>query len=169
MSRAFVKEDGDAPEEPRRRFPSGQPNYVTPAGRAWLERMVSELAARLAALLAAKPPGEPRDLKLNQTELDLGYYEGQLKRAILVDNRGLTVPEARFGAIVSAREEDGTVREYSIVGEDEADAASGRLNWASPLARVLLGAKAGDKVSMPRSGGDLRLEIISVRYPKSDS
>lgn len=166
MSRAFVKEDSDAPEEPRKRSSSGRPNYVTPGGRTWLEGRVAELVAQRAALLAAKRPGEPRDLKLSQTELDLEYYESQLKRSILVDNRGLAAPDARFGAVVSVKEEDGTVREYSIVGEDEADVNAGRLNWATPLAGVLLGAKPGDKVVLPRSAGDLKLEIISVRYPK---
>lgn len=165
MSRAFVKEDSDAPEEPRKRSPSGRPNYVTPGGQALLEGRLAELTARRSALLAAKRPGEPRDLKLSQAELDLAYYQEQLKRAILVDNRGLAAADARFGAVVSVKEEGGAVREYSIVGEDEADAASGRLNWASPLAGVLLGAKSGDRVILPGSAGGL-LEIISVRYPK---
>lgn len=165
MSRAFVKEDSDAPEEPRKRSPSGRPNYVTALGRARLEGRVAELIALRSALLAEKRADEPRALRLSQTELDLAYYEAQLKRSILVDNRGLSAADARFGAIVSVKEENGTVREYSIVGEDEADTASGKLNWASPLAGVLLGAKSGDKVTLPRSAGDLRLEIISVRYP----
>ena len=169
MSRAFVKEDSDAPEEPRKRFPSGRPNYVTPGGRVWLEGRVEELVSLRASLLAAKRPDGPRDLRLSQAELDLEYYEAQLKRSILVDNRGLAAADARFGAIVAAKEGDGTAREYSIVGEDEADAASGKLNWASPLAGALLGAKPGDKVTLPRSDGELKLEIISVRYPKRDS
>ena len=169
MSRAFVKEDSDAPEEPRKRFPSGRPNYVTPAGRAWLERRVADLVSLRASLLAAKRTDSPRDLRLSQAELDLEYYESQLKRSLLVDNSGLAAADARFGAVVTAKEADGSVREYSIVGEDEADAASGKLNWASPLAGALLGKKPGDKVSLPRNAGDLELEIISVRYPKRDS
>ena len=169
MSRAFVKEDADAPEEPRKRSPSGRPNYVTVGGWLRLEGRVAELVSLRAALLAAKRADSPRDLKLSQTELDLEYYEAQLKRSILVDNRGLTATDARFGAIITAKEEDGTAREYYIVGEDEADAASGKINWASPLAGSLLGAKAGDKVSLPRSGGELKLEIVSVRYPLRES
>ena len=165
MSRAFVKEDSDAPEEPRKRQASGRPNYVTADGRARLEGKVAELVSLRAALLAAKRPGEPRDLNLSQAELDLEYYEAQLKRSILVDNRGLAADDARFGAIVSVKEENGSLHEYSIVGEDESDPEAGKLNWASPLAGVLLGARPGDKVVLPRSAGDLKLEIISVRYP----
>ena len=168
MSRAFVKEDSDAPEEPRKRQTSDRPNYVTAGGRAALAGKVAELTALRAELLAAKRPGEPRALRLSQAELDLAYYEAQLKRSILVDNRGLAAADARFGAVISVKEEDGTIHEYSIVGEDEADAEAGRLNWASPLANVLLGAKSGDKVVLPRRAGDLRLEVISVRYPAKD-
>ncbi|HAF96631.1 MAG: hypothetical protein A2X34_03495 [Elusimicrobia bacterium GWC2_51_8] len=166
MSRAFVKEDSDAPEEPRKRQPSGRPNYVTPGGRIWLNGKVAELAARRSALLAEKRADEPRALRLSQTELDLAYYEAQLKGSILVDNRGLAASDVRFGAIVSVKEEDGTAREFYIVGEDEADADAGRLNWASPLAGALLGAAPGKKVIVPRKSGDLRLEVIAVRYPK---
>ncbi|PIS47223.1 MAG: hypothetical protein COT17_04600 [Elusimicrobia bacterium CG08_land_8_20_14_0_20_51_18] len=53
-----------------------------------------------------------------------------------------------------------------MIGED--DAAAGKLNYASPLAGGLPGAKAGDKVVLPRSAGNLKLEIISVRYPAKD-
>jgi transcription elongation GreA/GreB family factor len=168
MSRAFVKEDSDVPEEPRKRPLSGRPNYVTPGGRALLGSKVAELIAERAALLAEKRPDEPRALRLSQTELDLAYYEAQLKRSILVDNRGLAASDARFGAIISVKEEEGSAREYSIVGEDEADAEAGRLNWASPLAGVLLGARPGDKVVLPRHVGGLKLEIVSVRYPAKD-
>jgi transcription elongation factor GreB len=165
MSRAFVKEDSEAPEEPRKRQPSGRPNYVTPKGRAWLESKVEQLAACRAALLAGKRADEPRALPLSQTELDLSYYQAQLKRSILIDNRGIDASEVRFGAVVSVKEEDGMFREFSIVGEDEADADAGRLNWASPLAGVLLGAKPGQKVTLHRKSGDIRLEVSAVRYP----
>jgi len=166
MSRAFIKGDSETPEQPIKRQPSGRPNYVTPQGKAWLENKVLELNNQRAAMLVEKRADEPRSLKLCQIEFDLEYYGTQLKSGILVDNRGLDAQDVRFGAVVSVKEDDSIVREFSIVGEDEADADTGRLNWASPLAGVLLGTKAGDKVVLPRRTGDLRLEIISVRYPK---
>jgi len=165
MSRAFVKEDSESAEEPVKRQPSGRPNYVTPAGLDMLKRRVAELASLRAELIARKRPGEQRALDLQQAEIDLAYYEGQVKSARLVDNSGLVAEDVRFGAVVSVREQDGAVREYALVGEDEADAAGGRLNWASPLAGALLGKKAGARVVLERRGGDLSLEIISVSYP----
>ena len=166
MSRAFVKEDSAVPEEPLRRQPSGRPNYVTPAGLAWLKVSVERLAALRAELLAKKKEEDPRALELPQAEIDLSYFETQLQRAVPVDNRGLAAGDVRFGALVTVRDQEGKLKDYAIVGEDEADAATGKLNWASPLAAVLLGKKPGDRAVMPRLGGALDLEIVSVRYPE---
>ena len=165
MSRAFVKEDGGSQPEPlKRRQPSGRPNYVTPAGLAYLKRRAEELAALRSELLAGKAQEEPRSQELQQAELDLAYYEGQLKSARLVDNRSCGAQDVRFGAAVRVRETSGAEREYSIVGEDEADAQAGRLNWASPLAAALIGKRPGDRAVLARPGGELELEVVSVRY-----
>jgi transcription elongation GreA/GreB family factor len=166
MSQAFIKNDADLPEEPVERRPSGRPNYVTPAGLAMLETKIRELVELRARLLSVGRPGEQPALPLRQAELDLRYYETQFKRAILVDHRGLAAADARFGAAVRIKESDGAEKEFFIVGEDEAAPASGRINWASPLAAALLGAKAGTAVTFTRKKEEVKLEILSVTYPK---
>jgi len=166
MSRAFVKNEGEsAPAEPVERRPSGRPNYVTAVGLKALEKKVDGLARHRDSLLGMKGD-DGRELELRQAELDLLYFEGQAKRAILVDNRGASYPDARFGASVRVKEAGGDLKDYRIVGEDEADAPAGLINWASPLANALLGARAGDRVVWSRRLGDMILEIISVTYPK---
>ncbi len=165
MSRAFVKEDSDAPEEPVKKQPSGRPNYVTPRGLEQLKLKAAQLAALRLRLLAKKRPEEPRALDLQQTEIDLAYYEGQVKSARLVDNRGLAAGDIRFGAAIKVRDRSGAEREYLVVGEDEADSAAGKLNWASPLAAALLGRKAGESVSVALRGGEISLVVVSVIYP----
>ena len=62
-------------------------------------------------------------------------------------------------------DEDGAVREFAIVGEDETDAENGKVSWVSPLARALIGAQVGDLVTWKRPVGDVELEIRSFRYP----
>ena len=166
MSRAFVKEDAEDPGEPVKRQPSGKPNYVTPAGLEAIKVRAAELAWLRAGLVSKQRLDEPRSLALRQAELDIEYYETQIKRAILVDNRGLAAADVRFGATVSVREPEGVVKEYRIVGEDEADAAAGKLNWGSPLAGALLGAGPGARVMLARKTGAIELEIVSVSYPK---
>ncbi len=166
MSRAFVKNDGETPEEPVKRQPSGRTNYVTPRGLAQLKARAAELETLRAGLAAAKKPGEPASLPLRQAELDLLYYENQIKKAVLVDNGGLADGEVRFGAAVRVREPGGAEKEYRIVGEDEADPAAGLLNWASPLAAALLGARPGSSVEFSRKNETARLEVLAVTYPK---
>lgn len=166
MSRAFVKEDGNDAGEPVKRQASGRPNYVTPAGLDALKARAAELAWKRAGLVSKQRPDEPRSLELRQAEADLDYYENRVKSAILVDNRGLEAPDVRFGAAVSVREADGSVREYRIVGEDEAEPGSGRINWGSPLAAALMGAAAGARVALERKGGSVQLEVLAVSYPK---
>jgi transcription elongation factor GreB len=166
MSRAFVKEDTDDAGEPVKRQASGRPNYVTPAGLEGLKARAAEVAWKRAELVSKQRLDEPRGLELRQAEIDLEYYESQFKRAIVVDNRGLAAEDVRFGATVSVREQDGALKEYKIVGEDEADPAAGKLNWGSPLASALLGGTAGARVALERKGGSVQIEIISVSYPK---
>jgi transcription elongation factor GreA len=53
---------------------------------------------------------------------------------------------------------------YQIVGEDEADIKLGRISFASPIARALLGKGEGDAVAVATPGGTRNYEVISVRY-----
>ena len=57
MSRAFVRESDDAPEQPLRRsspLPAGVPNYITPAGAKRLRQLPSDA-------VIVPPPSEPTD------------------------------------------------------------------------------------------------------------
>ena len=60
---------------------------------------------------------------------------------------------------------DGEVQHFTIVGEDEADVATGKVSWLSPRAKAMIGAKAGDTVRWRRPAGDTELEIIEIHYP----
>ena len=62
---------------------------------------------------------------------------------------------------------DGEERVFAIVGEDEADAAVGKVSWVSPLANALLGARVEDTVTWGRPNGNVDLEILSITYPSS--
>lgn len=72
----------------------------------------------------------------------------------------------RFGATVKVEEADGRIETFSIVGDDEADVAAGRISWASPLARSLLGARVGDTVKWRRPAGETEVEIVAIDYPQ---
>lgn len=73
--------------------------------------------------------------------------------------------EVRFGATVELADEDGNRRTVTLVGDDEADASAGRIGWSAPLARALIGARAGDERIVRLPAGEKGYEILSIRYP----
>lgn len=164
MSRAFVKEADDnlpsdeLPERPQ----SPHPNYVTPAGLAQLHTRLQALQKERDELAADDDP--MARTRLLEVKRDLRYFQGRVERAILVDPAGQPKDEVRFGAEVDFTDEAGTRLTYRIVGEDEADVAAGRLSWASPLGKALIGLKVGDSFSWTRAGRAQDMEIAAIRY-----
>ena len=71
----------------------------------------------------------------------------------------------RFGATVELADEDDNRRTVTIVGDDETDAAAGRIGWSAPLARALIGAKVGDERIVRLPAGEKSYEVIAIRYP----
>ena len=167
MSRAFVKDDNDdlpgeaLPERPV----SSEPNYVTPTGMTKLRGKVEELREEHARLKGA---GEEFDRpRLAEIERDLRYYQARLESAILVDVSTQPRDAVHFGARVKTEDEDGEVQSIAIVGDDEADAAHGRVSWQSPLAKALMGAKVGDTVTWNRPAGSTTLNVLEIHYPRT--
>jgi transcription elongation GreA/GreB family factor len=161
MSRAFVREDGpdntplpDLPVSPH-------PNLVTPRGLQQLRDRLVSTQAELARLRAR--PDRLDRLPEAAAERDIRYLESRLRTAILVDPATQPRDEVAFGATVTVLDEDGIAHDYEITGEDEADAAQGRIAPHSPLARALLGARLGDSVTWRRPSGTVTLEIAAIR------
>ena len=165
MSRAFVKEDDDAPDAPLPDRPlSEHPNYVTPSGLALLEARRDELeASRLELARTATDDESARD-RLRHVERDLRYYRRRLETARLADPADREPGRVSFGATVAVRDDTGTESRYAIVGEDEADPEAGLVSWVSPLARVLEGARVGDHVVWRRPAGALGLTVTAIGY-----
>ena len=167
MSRAFVKEQDDKPaiDELPERPQSPHPNYVTPKGHALLQARCQELLQQRATL-AADSEDSLAAQQLMQVERDLRYFQVRLERAIVVDPAAQPADEVHFGAVVSLLDQNGKKHEFAIIGEDEADAAKGRISWVSPLAHAMIGLRVGDNVVWKRPVGDLELEITVIRYPR---
>lgn len=170
MSRAFVKDSDDdlaAGELPERPVPA-HANYVTPHGLEQLRARARELAEQHEQLKAVAADDSEAKRKLREVERDQRYIIAQLERAEMVDPAGHPPGVVRFGATVRVENDDG-IQEFSIVGDDEADVAAGKISWGSPLARSLLGAKVGDAVKWQRPAGDTEVQIIAIDYPRNKS
>jgi len=53
---------------------------------------------------------------------------------------------------------------FQIVGVDEADISKGKISFISPLAKVLINKKVGDKALLNRAKEDIIFEIIAIAY-----
>jgi len=164
MSRAFVKEADDnlpsdeLPERPQ----SPHPNYVTPQGLAKLHAKVHALQEERDRLAAQDDP--MARTRLLEVKRDLRYFQGRVERAIQVDGLGQPKDEVHFGAEVEMQGDGGDRMTLRIVGEDEAEVAAGRISWASPVGKALIGLKVGDSVAMPRAGKARDVEVVAIRY-----
>ncbi|WP_029414867.1 transcription elongation factor GreA [Brevundimonas bacteroides] len=144
MSVAFTREEdleataADLPDRPI----SPHPNLVTPDGLAAIEAALAEARAAYAAAQARGSIEADRTAMARATR-DLRYWSARRASAQLVD-----LPadrRVRFGGSVTIEREDGRTQRWRIVGEDQADPASGSVSHVSPLARALIGKQVGDE------------------------
>ena len=152
---------------------------MTTAGVAKLRAELHELktVARpqiIAAIAEARAHG---DLKENAeyhaareqqsfTEGRIAEIESKLANAQIIDPKALDADgRVVFGATVDIEDQDsGDAVTYQIVGEDEADIKQGKVSYASPMARALIGKFAGDIAQVQAPGGQREFEILDVRY-----
>jgi transcription elongation factor GreB len=102
--------------------------------------------------------------KLREIDRRLHFLNDRIERAIVVDPATLHGSKVVFGATVTIQDEDGNEKTYQIVGEDEVDAAAGRISHRSPVGRSLLGKEKGDVVTVVRPAGEIELEIKKIRF-----
>jgi transcription elongation factor GreB len=180
MSKAFVREDAEAPEEAESAapaLPAGGKNYMTPAGYA-------RLKAELKQLVEAERPEVVRTVswaasngdrsengdyiygkkRLREIDRRVRFLIKRLEGAEVVDASGRDTDQVFFGATVRVATPGGE-RELTIVGVDEVDPARGHVSWISPVARALLKAREGDRATVRTPGGDETLHLLEVSYP----
>ena len=107
------------------------------------------------ALAGAQAAGERADLARHSR--DLRYWTARRGTAQVVpppDDAG----KVAFGCAFTIEREDGSQHTYRIVGEDEADAAQGRISRLSPMAMAVSGKAVGDLATVPNG----EVEIIAI-------
>ena len=179
MSKAFVKEGSEAPEEgpePAPAIPAGGKNYITPAGYARLEaelrRLVElerpEVVKTVAWAASLGDRSENADYiygkrRLREIDRRIRFLIKRLESAQVVQSAGRDTDQIFFGATVRVRGASGE-RTVTIVGVDEVDPSKGHVSWVSPIAKALLKAREGDTVTLRSPGGEEPLEILEVIY-----
>jgi len=166
MSRGFVKEDDqeEIPIVPQRAYlPEGVTNFVTPAGMNHLlaERQMLEIDK---SNMASARENEKR-IELNFINAKLQLLNNRIAEARIVNLDEQPQSEIKFGATVALKTEASKEpRTFQIVGVDEADISKGKVSFISPIARVLINKKTGERVIMKQAGKDIVYEIIDITY-----
>lgn len=158
---------------------SDHPNYITPAGYKALSdeyrQLLGDERPKLVDVIAwAAGNGDRSEngdyiygrKRLREIDRRLGFLAQRMKPAKVVD------PAAQpdrtrvwFGATVTVADEDDHERVLTLVGDDETDAAAGRIGWSSPLARALRGSAVGDVRRVTLPGGEREYEVLAIAYP----
>jgi transcription elongation factor GreA len=136
--------------------------------RAELERLEGparrDMAARIQSareLGDLKENAEYHIAKEDQAHLEtrIRRLTERLRNAVVVESGGAG-DEVAFGTTVHVVDEaTGRPATYRLVGVTEADLRAGRLSVESPVARALMGRRAGDIVDVQTPGGARALRI----------
>ena len=166
MSRGFVKEDDqeEVPIVPPRAYlPDGVTNFVTPSG-------MNQLLAEKQMLVNEK--NNLNNANENEQRIVLNYINAKLQllnnrivEAKIVNLNEQPQNEIRFGASITLKiEASKNIQTFQIVGVDEADISKGKVSFLSPIAKVLINKKIGDKVILKQAKKDIVFEIIDITY-----
>ena len=102
--------------------------------------------------------------KQGHIEARIRQLEDRLARAQVIDPAGQDTARVRFGLTVDLEDaESGETVSYTLLGEEEADAANGRISVTSPVARALLGKAVGDIVTVRVPRGTREFEVLEIR------
>ena len=159
MSVAFVREESaesaqevTLPERPI----STHPNLVTQSGFQALEQAVADSREALRAAQRIEDAKERRRA-LELAARDARYFSERFASAVLRPEP-TSVEVVAFGHRVTIIRDGDRHQSYQIVGEDEADPRMGTISYVSPLARRLMGRRAGDFVDMD----NYEIEILAI-------
>ena len=166
MSRGFVKEDDQ--EEipivpPRADLPEGVTNYVTQVG-------MNELLAEKQILVNEKnnldsSNENEKRIVLNHINAKFQLLNNRIVEAKIVNLNEQPQNEIRFGAMITLKiEATKNIQTFQIVGVDEADISKGKISFISPIAKVLINNKIGDKAILKRARENIVFEIMDIAY-----
>ena len=93
----------------------------------------------------------------------LNHLTNRLRELSNIDVDAIPRDAAGFGSRLKVRETgSGDVYEYTITAGDFMDLEAGHISLASPLARGLMGSKAGDEVTVELPAGERTFEIVEL-------
>jgi transcription elongation factor GreA len=98
-------------------------------------------------------------------EARLSEVENKLADARIIETAGRTSETVVFGATVLLIELDAKQKkQYTLVGQDEADLKDGKISVQSPVGKALIGKRVGDQVTVTTPVKIVEYEVIEIRF-----
>ncbi len=157
--------------------PVNKTNYITPQGFAKLSdeyQQLSkierpELCKTIAWAAANGDRSENADYiygkkRLREIDRRMRFLAKRINDALIIDPQEQESTSVKFGATVLVEDEEGTKREYCIVGVDEVNTTKNYISWRSPIGSALLSREAGDDVTVKTPKGLVELAILDITY-----
>jgi transcription elongation factor GreA len=149
--------------------------YLTKEGLAELKKEYDELINKkrpevLARVSQARNMGDlAENAEYTASREELTFIDGRideleiiLKQAVIIRENVKTINSTiKLGSTVTLHS-NGKKEIFTVVGEWEADPTNKKISHESPLGKVLLGKKVGEKVQVEAPAGKITYSIISV-------
>ena len=150
--------------------------YVTPDGLRKLEEELeqlrtvkrAEVAQRLHEAMEGGELIENAEYEAAReaqalNEKRIMELENTLATSRLLDDEHMTNDEVLIGATVKLKDvSSGEELQYTLVAEEEADYAQGKISVSSPVGSGLLNHKEGEAVEIKVPAGTLRYTIVKI-------
>jgi len=107
-----------------------------------------------AEYMEAKEAQEMNERKIAELEV-------LLKNAVIITKTKDT-GVVQVGSTIEIKSDAG-IREFMIVGSEEADPAQGKISNQSPIGSAFLGKKEGETVEVQAPGGNTKYKIVSIK------
>ena len=151
---------------------------MTPAGHEYMKKRLFKLKnvdrfTNAKAIEVARGHGDLSEnadysaAKEEQGMIEAKIRELEAKLALseVIDPTKLSGSRVKFGATVTIEDsENGESQTLTIVGEHEADIKRGRISFAAPVARALIGKEVGEVVVVTTPKGKREFEVSEVEW-----
>jgi transcription elongation factor GreA len=98
-------------------------------------------------------------------EARIAEIESKLADARIVEIAGRSSDTIVFGATVLVIEQESQAkRQYTLVGQDEADMKFNRISIQSPVGRALIGKRVGDFIEVQTPVKTVEYEVIEIKF-----
>ncbi|MBK8501568.1 MAG: GreA/GreB family elongation factor [Saprospiraceae bacterium] len=145
-------------------MPDGITNLVTQVG-------MDELLAEKQLLIDERDnldiaSESEKRIAVNHINTKLQLLNNRIIGARVVNLKEQPQDEVRFGALVTLKIGAAKkLQKYQIVGVDEANISKGRISFVSPVAKILMAKKVGDKAVLELARENRVFKILGISYP----